>query len=426
GKAAEAAGDRHDQHGRESDAHPGIGGGVWIGADRSELEADGGPEEEPPDPPCQEQGEDEPSVETQRRVDPVQQLRQAGRGKGVAADRIEPSFPDDGRLLEQVVDQAIGDEVEHERRDHLVGAGLGTQPAGDAAPDGAADEARQDRQRQVHDERQPGEHEPDQDGRHAADGHLAFHADVEQAGPEPECDRQTGDDQAGRGGQRLRDGVDPYEGASEECQVGGEDIVGPFCEDDYQGTDDERREHGEERHEDDRSPVDVGGGDPLEQRAARPWAAAGDVDIVGGGELFFLGHATCPAMYKPSSAGVVSAGVVSATILPRYMTRIRSDNARISSSSEETIRTADPSSRSSTIRRWMYSIDPTSTPLVGCEETISAVSRANSRATMSFCWLPPERWEASTSTEGVRTSYWVTSSSACSRAASQSITMPRL
>ena len=47
------------------------------------------------------------------------------------------------------------------------------------------------------------------------------------------------------------------------------------------------------------------------------------------------------------------------------MTAIRSPRASTSSSSVETMRTAVPSSRFSTIRRWMYSIEPTSRPRVG-------------------------------------------------------------
>ena len=52
----------------------------------------------------------------------------------------------------------------------------------------------------------------------------------------------------------------------------------------------------------------------------------------------------------------------------------------ISSSSVETISTPSPSSRASTIRSWMYSIEPTSTPRVGCAAISSLVSRDSSRA----------------------------------------------
>ena len=56
----------------------------------------------------------------------------------------------------------------------------------------------------------------------------------------------------------------------------------------------------------------------------------------------------------------------SPTISPSYMTRMRSESESTSSSSSETSRTARPASRSSTSRRWTYSIAPTSRPRVGC------------------------------------------------------------
>ena len=82
---------------------------------------------------------------------------------------------------------------------------------------------------------------------------------------------------------------------------------------------------------------------------------------------------------------VTGAASTVATSLPRYMTAMRSDNSRISSSSGETSSTAVPPSRFSTIRPWMYSIDPTSRPRVGCEATSSRIGRENSLATITFC-----------------------------------------
>ena len=75
---------------------------------------------------------------------------------------------------------------------------------------------------------------------------------------------------------------------------------------------------------------------------------------------------------------------------PSYMTRIRSESESTSSSSSETSRTARPSSRSSTRRRWTNSIAPTSRPRVGCAAISTLGSRSISRATTTFCWLPPE------------------------------------
>ena len=50
-----------------------------------------------------------------------------------------------------------------------------------------------------------------------------------------------------------------------------------------------------------------------------------------------------------------------------------------------------PASRSSMIRLWMYSMEPTSTPRVGCEAISTFSGRDSSRATTTFCWLPPDR-----------------------------------
>ena len=58
----------------------------------------------------------------------------------------------------------------------------------------------------------------------------------------------------------------------------------------------------------------------------------------------------------------------------------------------------------------MYSIEPTSSPRVGWEATSSLIGRENSRATITFCWLPPESVPTSTSGDGVRMSNSSTSS----------------
>ena len=75
---------------------------------------------------------------------------------------------------------------------------------------------------------------------------------------------------------------------------------------------------------------------------------------------------------------------------PSYITAIRSASEKISSSSVETMITAVPRSRSSMIRLWMNSIEPTSTPRVGWEAISTFSVRENSRATTTFCWLPPD------------------------------------
>ena len=49
-----------------------------------------------------------------------------------------------------------------------------------------------------------------------------------------------------------------------------------------------------------------------------------------------------------------------------------------------------PAVRRSIVSRWMNSMLPTSSPRVGWSRTRSFGSRPSSRATTTFCWLPPD------------------------------------
>ena len=80
---------------------------------------------------------------------------------------------------------------------------------------------------------------------------------------------------------------------------------------------------------------------------------------------------------------------------PLLIVAIRSQRFIISSSSKETSRIALPLSLSSTMRFLMYSMAPTSRPLVGCAIKRTSGERLISLATITFCWLPPEREPAS-------------------------------
>jgi hypothetical protein len=74
---------------------------------------------------------------------------------------------------------------------------------------------------------------------------------------------------------------------------------------------------------------------------------------------------------------------------------------------------------------WMNSIEPTSMPRVGWSAMSRTSSRLNSRATMTFCWLPPDRVEVGTAPDGVRMSYWGMSSAARALMAFSSMTPKR-
>ena len=56
------------------------------------------------------------------------------------------------------------------------------------------------------------------------------------------------------------------------------------------------------------------------------------------------------------------------------------------------------------IRLWMNSIEPTSTPRVGCDAISTLSGRENSRATTTFCWLPPDSDATGASADSVRMS----------------------
>ena len=82
----------------------------------------------------------------------------------------------------------------------------------------------------------------------------------------------------------------------------------------------------------------------------------------------------------------------SPTMRPPHITRMRSASDITSSSSTETSRMAQPASRIATSWRWMNSIAPMSTPRVGWPTSRMRGAGAISRASTSFCWLPPEKF----------------------------------
>src|SRR5690606_1299188 len=237
-------------------------------------------------------------------------------------------------------------------------------------------------------------------------------------GAERQPDAQTGGDQRGGELQRLGEGTDAdgegvrvevVDRTAEQGGVGAADRAADGCEG-VAGALEEVSERGLDvligRGDHDRP--DDGGGDDGEQRDRR---VAGDhaVDRIapsGGrwhvraelGRLRLGGGHACtpsigwsaltPAIMSPSFSRGVSPGTIPTT-RPRYITRMRSARAATSSSSVEITITGTPASRVSTIRLWMNSMDPTSTPRVGWAAMNSDRSRLSSRASTTFCWLPP-------------------------------------
>ena len=97
------------------------------------------------------------------------------------------------------------DVVQHDRHDDLVGAGAGLEDAGDEAPEPAADDRADQRERAACSTIGRCELEADQAGADRAEDRLALRADVEQAAAERGRDGEAGEDQRRRVGQRLGD-----------------------------------------------------------------------------------------------------------------------------------------------------------------------------------------------------------------------------
>src|SRR5215210_2016226 len=405
-EAGERAGDRHRANVVDPYLDAPVRGGRRVVADRAHLVAERRAVEDQPEDYERRDGDEEADVEAlEVGVAPEdRQLRALGdlaRDRDV--ERLVLGALERAALLEDVVPDPVGDPVEHDRRDHLVGADGRLQEARDPSPDRAGRGRDRDRDQYVRRPRHVHERDADPVGAEDPDEVLAVSADVEQPAAERERDREARQDQRGRLQQRLAEVVgggardigvprrnEPVEaGALDDVPVGDERVVAGG---EHEQPADQKRHQRRRRRDGDPAgalPEREAGGDGLGRRVR---------DVLGLLALLWrerLAHAAegslrlPPSISSPISSSVVS-GVCSPTMRPSYMTRIRSESERISSSSSERSRIARPSSRSSTSRRCRYSIAPTSRPRVGCAATSTFGSRATSRAATTFCWLPPE------------------------------------
>ena len=106
-----------------------------------------------------------------------------------------------------------------------------------------------------------------------------------------------------------------------------------------------------------------------------------------------------PNIIRPSLCSSASARSSSPVFLPPYMTMIRSLSSMTSSRSAEMSSTALPASRISMSILRMYSDAPMSTPRVGWQAMMTRGFLESSRATTTFCMLPPERFLQASSGE---------------------------
>src|ERR1700722_16532016 len=283
-----------------------------------------------------------------------------GRRLGVHLSRLAQNVD------EQVAHDGGGDVVEHDRRDDDVAVAIGLQIAGN----GRESRAEQCRADDCRDGERVAGQEPemkrDKRRAEAPDIGLPLGADVEQTGMETDRDPEPGEDEARRVEQGVADSFKVAERAKDEALDGLKRILADRQHDktgDYEGGGDV-----DERKERDVRP----GGQGLERRA-------------------HAARSLTPAIKRPRSCALVSSGRRSPVTRPPQSTMMRSESAKISSSSTETKSTALPASRWATIRLWMNSIAPMSTPRVGCPTSRIFGLRSISRASTIFCWLPPEK-----------------------------------
>ena len=288
--------------------------------------------------------------------------------------------------LEEPLAAVDRDPVEHDRRDHLVGADGRLEDPGDPAPDHPGERSRRrSRGRCGATRGVPGEVRADVERGEEAHEVLALAADVEHPAAERERDRDRREDERREDDERLLE-VAPRRPAARPRSTRPGSARCP------------RRSPCRCRAGCGRSPTTT----RPPTRKARTVAAIGHDDAaerepepvsvacVASWRLRSLRLA--PGRPRPAGRGLrgrcprsrhrllpAAAGHGDAELLlgrrractrrrcaPSYMTRIRSESDRISSSSKETSRIARPSSRSSTSRRWTNSIAPTSRPRVGC------------------------------------------------------------
>ena len=219
--------------------------------------------------------------------------------------------------------------------------------------------------------RRPGDAHGDRAER--AHQELALGADVEQAGLEAEGDRQAAEDQRRGRDERSDDRIEAADRALDRAPVGRRAAA---AESNWPARP-ARRGQDHERADDQRQHDR----DQRQARAPRCAASRAASTPVAARSMRASCRRPRPCRRCASRRRSPSAGRPrscrpsghrrSATIWPRYITAIRSDSSRTSSSSAETSSIAVPASRFAIAWRWMNSMLPTSRPRVGWSRTSS-------------------------------------------------------
>ena len=333
-KAGKGARDRHREQVVPLDADPAVAGRLGVEPDRPDLEAERRAVEDRPEDDQRTDRDEEPDVE------PLQD--------GVAPEDGEVDVGDDvlrGRAVggaderplqaEEVRPGPDRDPVEHDRRDHLVGARRRLQEPCDPTPDRAHGDRKDEAEQDVRRTRDPRPRRADDHRGEGADEVLALAADVEHPASERERDGEPAEDERSHDDEGLLEvrglgravavpGDEPGEARPVEDRAIGVDRVVPGREHD-EAADEER-----ERRRDDRDdePLRV---EPLLALADR----RGDrrrprlAGCRGKGRLrhdVTAGSWVTPVIARPSVFSGTS-GENSPTISPSNITRIRSARA---------------------------------------------------------------------------------------------------
>ena len=319
--ARKRAGERHRGDHRAPDRNAGIARRLLAVADGAQRIAELGAPDQHPDRRTGQEGKQEGEVE-----------RRAGSLESQAANEVVDRRQPNGlieqpglrrplsrphhRARKQPDHQPGGQEVEHDRRDDDVAAAICLQPPRHHRPCRAEERRATDRRERDEPARQHRfEREAGKRYAEAAQRRLALRPDIEQPGLEGERSGKAGEDEVGGVIERVAERA----GRESSLQQDPEDLQRVLAD---QRDHDCRRQQ-RKRQVDDREDADI---EPARQggQAVAPSAA--------------------PVIISPSCRGVApSAATVPAT-RPPFITTIRSASARISSSSVDTSRIAEPRS----------------------------------------------------------------------------------
>src|SRR5438067_1103131 len=278
------------------------------------------------------------------------------RGKGRQLAPVGMAVED------EVGDQQTPDIVEHERGDDLVGAEERPQRTRDGRPGGSGHQSSQDHRRDDEGSRLALQSDGNSRGTHRSQVQLPFSADV------PGLHAEGGG--SGEAGQQQRRCLDqgraqrPFgEEAAVQQTLPRRQRIMPGRQQDDAGED-----HGADQRSDWNRHHQPAG---LTKATLNPNHAA-------------------PAIIRPSSSTTAFWRSTTPMMRPPYNTAIRSASAKISSRSSLIRRMATPRAAASSSRPRTASVAATSRPRVGEAATSTLGRLESSRASRTFCTLPPD------------------------------------